>query len=99
MICAARYMCNSNARPKKVVLLRTVGNVFPSFGIPPLLRPSRPVHDFFPLRLMLCFEQDRQRLMESGSYGSSDVTHKIHEARKAFRREMRREVGGDLDLA
>mmetsp|Transcript_63436 Transcript_63436/g.143089 ORF Transcript_63436/g.143089 Transcript_63436/m.143089 type:complete len:596 (+) Transcript_63436:29-1816(+) len=41
---------------------------------------------------------DRQRLMESGSYGSSDVTHKIHEARKAFRREMRRESDGKMCL-
>lgn len=48
--------------------------------------------------LSLCidhFEQDRLRLIESGQLGNEfDKTAKIHEARRQFRREQRRELHG-----
>jgi len=42
----------------------------------------------------LAANPDRQRLLESGVTGDFALTAKIHEARKAYRRELRRELHG-----
>lgn len=53
--------------------------------------PNRPPRNN---RLDIFCNEDRLRMIESGKLGDFDKTSKIHEARRAFRKQQRRELQG-----